>query len=258
MDFSYLDDLPTFNDKPDNHKNIPYPNLQIISGKSGSGKTHILLLELLTPDFLDYEELYVLSPNIHQKEYQFLKIGFENYIDKLVLLNFFPRLNKFRINQLDEVFEIIDNNLTSNLKQNNIRTVFTSKKEDLPTIQEMNGDTKKLFVFDDLSGDKEFRENIRRFFSKGRPNNCQAIYLTQQFSEVQPKSIRENTTNLILFKTAGDSFDKVYKDMVKEVMENKNDFKILANRIWRNKYSYVYINKIDDIITNNIFEVKNE
>ena len=86
----------------------------------------------------------------------------------------------------------------------------------------------------------------------------QAIYLTQQLSEVQPKSIRENTTSLILFKTAGDSFDKVYKDMVKEVMENKNDFKILANRIWRNKHSYVYINKIDDIITNNIFEVKNE
>ena len=51
MDFSYLDDLPTFNDKPDNHKNIPYPNLQIISGKSGSGKTHMLLLELLTPNF---------------------------------------------------------------------------------------------------------------------------------------------------------------------------------------------------------------
>ena len=46
--------------------------------------------------------------------------------------------------------------------------------------------------------------------------------------------------------------------MVKEVMENKNDFKILTDRIWRNKYSYVYINKIDDIITNNIFEVKNE
>ena len=82
--------------------------------------------------------------------------------------------------------------------------------------------------------------------------------LHNNFSEVQPKSIRENTTNLILFKTAGDSFDKVYKDMVKEVMENKNDFKILTDRIWRNKYSYVYINKIDDIITNNIFEVKNE
>ena len=62
-----------------------------------------------------------------------MKIGFDKQIDKSVLLNFFPRLNKFRINQL-KVFEIIDNNLTSDLKQNNIRAVFTSKKEDLPTI----------------------------------------------------------------------------------------------------------------------------
>ena len=32
MDFSCLDNLPTFSDRLDNHKNIPYPNLQIISG----------------------------------------------------------------------------------------------------------------------------------------------------------------------------------------------------------------------------------
>ena len=82
MDFSYLDNLPTFDDRPDNHRNIPYPNLQIISGKSGSGKTHMLLLELLTPNFLDYEELYVLSPDIHQKEYQFLKKDLENILIK--------------------------------------------------------------------------------------------------------------------------------------------------------------------------------
>ena len=259
MDFSCLDDLPTFDDKPNNHKNIPYPNLQIISGSTGKGKTYILIQELLTPDFLDYEELYVLSPNINQKEYQFLKLGFERNFDKSVLLDFFPRLNKFRTNQLEEVLNIISDNLSDDLKQNTIKAIFTSKKEDLPTITEIDSDViKKLFVFDDISGDKEFFEITRRFFSKGRPNNCQAIYLTQQFSEVQPKSIRENTSNLILFKTAGYSFDKIYMDMVKEVMENKNDFRILAKRIWKNKHSYVYINKIDEIITNNIFEYKNE
>ena len=87
MDFSCLDTFPTFDDRPNNHKNIPYPNLQIISGKSGSGKTYILIQELLTPDFLDYEELYVLSPYINKKEYQFLKLSFERNIDKSVLLN---------------------------------------------------------------------------------------------------------------------------------------------------------------------------
>ena len=60
-----------FDDEPKNHKNLPYPMLQIVSGKSGSGKTYLAMKELLTPGFLDYKELYVLSPNINTIEYQF-------------------------------------------------------------------------------------------------------------------------------------------------------------------------------------------
>ena len=41
--------------------------------------------------------------------------------------------------------------------------------------------------------------------------------------------------------------------MAREVMENKKEFKILCERIWRDKYAYVYINKIDDIISNDVF-----
>ena len=57
---------------------------------------------------------------------------------------------------------------------------------------------------------KEYCENVHRFLGKGRPNNCQAIYLTQKFAEIQPISINtgENITNLILFKASGSSLDK--------------------------------------------------
>ena len=98
-------------------------------------KTHLVLKEILTPGFLDYKEIYVLSPNINTKEYQFLKHGFEHNINKEILLEFFPNLNKFRLNQIPEVLEIIAQNLPPELKQNNIKSVFTSKKEELPTIK---------------------------------------------------------------------------------------------------------------------------
>ena len=208
--------------------------------------------ELLSPGFLDYKEIYVLSPNINTKEYQFLKHGFEHNINREILLEIFSSLNNFRLNQIPEVLETTAQNLTPELKQN-ITSVFTSKKEELPTIREMNPDLSKLFIFDDLAGDGEFQDIIRNFYSKGRPNNCMCIYITQQFSEIQPKSIRDNCSNLILFKTAGCSFDKVYSDMAREVMENKKEFKILCERIWRDKYAYVYINKINDFIINDIF-----
>ena len=43
--------------------------------------------------------------------------------------------------------------------------------------------------------------------------------------------------------------------MAREVMENIRifKFKILCERIWRDKYAYIYINKIDDLINNDIF-----
>ena len=206
------------------NQNIPYPHLQIISGKSGSGKTHLLLKQLLTPDFLDYEELYILSPNIQQTEYQFINLGFENKLSKQILLDLFPRLEKFRLDQLEDLFKIVCDKVDYEDKQNDIKVFITSKKEELPLIREMNSDVKKLFIFDDIAGDKEFGDITRTFFSKGQPNNCQSIYLTQQFTEIKPKSIRENASCLVLFRTSGDSFDKIYKDMAKEVIENKAEF----------------------------------
>ena len=143
------------------------------------------------------------------------------------------------------MLEIIAPNVLPDMRQNNIKSVFTSKKEELPTIREMNPDLPILFIFDDLAGDQEFQDIIRNFYSKGRPNNCMCIYINQQFAEVQPKSIRDICSNFILFKTAGCSLDKVYSDMVRKVMENKKEFKILCERIWRDKYAYAYINKID-------------
>ena len=36
-------------------------------------------------------------------------------------------------------------------------------------------------------------------------------------------------------------------------MENIKEFKLICDRIWRDKYAYVYINKNVDLITNDIF-----
>ena len=121
---SILSKLPTYDDAPKNNKNLPYPMLQIVPGKSGSGKTHLVLKELLTPGFLDYKEIYVLSPNT--KEYQFSKYGFEHNINKEILLEIFPNLNKFRLNQIPEVLEITAQDVTPELKtkQHNISFYF--------------------------------------------------------------------------------------------------------------------------------------
>ena len=65
--------------------------------------------------------------------------------------------------------------------------------------------------------------------------------------------IRRQASCISAFKTLGDSFDKLYKDMVKEVGPNKQKFMAYAQCTWCEKYNYIYCNKIDEVMTNNIF-----
>ena len=67
MDFSFLNDLPNANDVPDNHPNLPYLMFEIITGKIGSGKTHLAFSQVLKPGFIDYQQFYLVSPELSKK-----------------------------------------------------------------------------------------------------------------------------------------------------------------------------------------------
>jgi len=49
----------------------------LIVGKSGCGKTTLLLNLLLQPNWLDYSKLSVFGKSLFQPEYTILKKGFE-------------------------------------------------------------------------------------------------------------------------------------------------------------------------------------
>ena len=74
--------------KSRNHANcIPDSFRMLIVGKSGSGKTAILLRMLLEPGLLDYNKLFVFGRSLHQPEYKILKAGFVNDLSKIHIIN---------------------------------------------------------------------------------------------------------------------------------------------------------------------------
>ena len=125
------------------------------------------------------------------------------------------------------------------------------KATDIPLVDEFD-ETPKLFLIDDYAGKNEYKDLINRLVLDGRSKNCQVILLAQDFKQIEP-TIRRQASCISAFKTSGDSFDKLCKDMVKEVEPNKHKFMACAQRTWCEKYNYIYCNKIDEVMTDNIF-----
>ena len=73
--------------KRNNSKLLPKSIRGIIVGKSGCGKTTLLLNLLLKPGWLDYNHLQVFGKSLFQPEYKILKAHSKrNYLKRLFLI----------------------------------------------------------------------------------------------------------------------------------------------------------------------------
>ena len=72
----------------------------IIVGKSGCGKTTLLLNLLLRPGWLDYDNLCVFRKSLFQPEYRILKKAFEENLPKECILRLFNMRDEIRNSQI--------------------------------------------------------------------------------------------------------------------------------------------------------------
>ena len=75
--------------KRNNNNLLPRSIRGIIVGKSGCGKTTLLLDLLLRPRWLDYNNLQVFGISLFQPEYKILRSSFERKLPKEVILKLF-------------------------------------------------------------------------------------------------------------------------------------------------------------------------
>ena len=71
-----------------NHPLLPRSIRGVIVGKSGCGKTTLLLNLLLRSGWLDYNKLAVFEKSLFQPEYRILKKAFEKKLPKELLCGY--------------------------------------------------------------------------------------------------------------------------------------------------------------------------
>jgi len=83
-----------------NHPLLPKSLWGLIVGKSGCGKTTLLLNLLLQPGWLHHSKLSVFGKSLFQPEYKILKKGFEEQLPKKVIMNLFENQNELQREQI--------------------------------------------------------------------------------------------------------------------------------------------------------------
>ena len=86
-----------------NHPLLPRSIRGILVGKSGCGKTTLLLNLLLRCGWLDYDNLFVFGKSLFQPEYRILKKAFEKELPKEYILRLFNMREEIQSSQIPPV-----------------------------------------------------------------------------------------------------------------------------------------------------------
>ena len=114
-----------------NNPLLPRSIRGIIVGKSGCGKTTLLLNLLLRPGWLDYDNLCVFGKSLFQPEYQILKKAFEENLPKEYILRLFNMRDEIRNSQIPPLL-VVQERARSIKNKSNVNCNFFETASDMP------------------------------------------------------------------------------------------------------------------------------
>lgn len=109
-----------------------------------------------------------------------------------------------------------------------------------------------IFLFDDVSC--ENHNIIKMYFAMGRHYHIDSIYIGQTYSKIPKQLIRDNANLLIIFHQDETNLKHIYNEHVGVDMAY-DKFKLICKSAWKDKYSFLVINKEQEM-NNGKYRVK--
>ena len=214
--------------KPNNSPLLPNNLRALCIGKSNSGKSVLIFNLLLQPGWVDYNHLFVFAKTLHQTEYQILQKGFEIGLSKQQIANIFRNQDAFQKVKLTPV-EVIDQ--YTGERKGDIKAEFYADCNMVPDPSELNCAEKNFLLLDDCFLGPQ--NKIEAFYTRGRQNNCQTMYISQSYFSLPRHSIRGNANFIILFPQDAKNLHHIHADHCDGDM-NLEEFKSFCRGVWNN------------------------
>ena len=207
----------------------------LIIGKSNCGKTTLIFNLLLQPGWLDYNHLYVFGKSLHQIEYKIIRKGFEEGLGKQQISNLFIQqdtLSKVDLSPLEAI------DAYDGIKDGGIIANFYDDCSSIPDPSNLNSTEKNLLILDDCFLGKQ--NKAEAYYTRGRHNNCDTFYISQNYFRLPRQTIRENSNLIILFPQDAKNLAHIYSDHCSQDI-SKEEFKDFCKKVWSTRHNFVTI-----------------
>ena len=162
----------------ENNPLLPRNLRELVIGKSGCGKTTVIFNLLLQPRWLDYKVL---------------RKGLEAGSSKQQVSNLFNSQEA-----LGNISPLTAMEKFSGVRNGKIRADFYDDCQDIPDPSALDPMQKNLLLLDNCFLGKQ--NKAEAYYTRSRHNNCDTIYIVQNYFRLPRHTIREKSNFIILFR----------------------------------------------------------